>query len=271
MKIEEKKRMRFSSIYLIALILGGCAPYSSQSPLYKYHTAGGVNRSTYSMTGLRYASLRDVALSTGARAGLAWRSQQINAALLSHERNLDLIYNFMPLLLDRNVLPPVLIEGRYTLDQTSDEILRVADRTYAIQSQARFVTMPPTWREYLLTNYKDPGLPDASILPHSATEKEVWDRYIDEGWQIGITQADVIFTENLARLKRDYEGMVLYQILLTQNMVSLPFVAEVNLGVTGGANEMAINDRILRITALPEFNTASKEWESQVTLDDKMR
>lgn len=265
-------KTRFLWLCLISCVtLTGCAPYSAQSPLYKYHSAGGIRRDTYSMTGLRYASLRDAALSTGARAGLAWRSKQINAILAKHERTLDLIYNFTPLLLDRNVLPPVLIEGRYTLDQTADDILRVADRSYAIQAQARFVTMPPTWREYLLSNYKDPGMPDGSILPRSSTEKEVWDRYIDEGWQIGITQADVIFTENLSRLKRDYAGMVLYQILLTQNMVSLPYVAEVNLGVTGGANEMAINDRILRITALPEFNTASKEWESQVTLDDKMR
>ena len=252
-------------------MLLGCSPYSSQSPLYKYHSAAGISRSTYSMTGLRYASLRDAALSTGARAGLAWRSKQINLILAKFERQLDLVYNFTPLLLDKNVLPPVLLEARYTLDQTSDDIIRVSDRAYAIQAQARFVTMPPTWREYLLTNYKDPGMPDGSLLPRSATEKEVWDRYIDEGWQIGITQADVIFTENLSRLKRDYEGMVLYQSLLSQNMVSLPFVAEVNLGVTGGKNEMAINDRILRITALPEFNTASKEWESQVTADDKMR
>ena len=131
--------------------------------------------------------------------------------------------------------------------------------------------MPPTWREYLVLQYTDPGMPDSSLLPRTQAEKEVWDRYIDEGWQIGITQADVIFTENLSRLKRDYQGMVLYRTLLSQEMVSLPFVAEVNLGITGGNNEMAINDRILRITALPEFNTTSKEWETQLTLDDKMR
>lgn len=255
----------------VLLVLAGCFPYAAQSPLYKYHSARRMDRSQFSITGLRHMSLRDTALSTGARAGLAWRAQQINAILSRHERQLDLVYNFIPLLLDKNVLPPVLIEGRYTLDQASDDILRVADRTYAIQSQARFVTMPPTWREYLRMHYKDPGMPDATLMPRTQAEREVWDRYIDEGWQIGITQADVIFTENLSRLKRDYEGMVRYRALLAQKMVSLPYVAEVNLGVTGGSNEMAINDRILRITALPEFNTASKEWETQVVLDDKMR
>ena len=87
------------------------------------------------MTGLRYASLRDAALSTGARAGLAWRSKQINLILAKFERQLDLVYNFTPLLLDKNVLPPVLLEARYTLDQTSDDIIRVSDRAYAIQAQ----------------------------------------------------------------------------------------------------------------------------------------
>lgn len=249
----------------------GCTTTATQSPLYKYHSASSADRSVYSITGIRHMALRDTALGTGARAGLAWRAQQINQIVCYYERHLDLIYNFNALLLDKNVLPPVLTEGRLTLDQTSDDIIRVADRSYAIQSQARFVTMPPTWRDYLKLNYKEPDMPDRSLLPHTQAEKEVWDRYIDEGWQIGITQADVIFTENLSRLKRDYAGMVLYRHLLSQNMVSLPYVAEVSLGVTGGANEMSINDRILRITALPEFNMAAKEWEAHVTLDDKLR
>lgn len=252
-------------------MLVGCGTTTTQSPLYKYHSAAGIHRSKMTISGIRYTGLRDAALSTGARAGLAWRAKHINHIINKHERELDLIYNFTALLLDKNVLPPVLIEGRLTLDQTSDEIIRLADRAYAIQSQARFVTMAPTWREYLRMNYSDPGMPDSSLLPRTQSEKEVWDRYLDEGWQIGITQADVIFTENLGRLKRDYEGMVRYRSLLAQKMVSLPFVAEVNLGVTGGANEMAINDRILRITALPEFNTTSKEWETQMAPDDKMR
>jgi defect-in-organelle-trafficking protein DotC len=219
------------------------------------------------MTGLRYQSLRDAALSTGARAGLAWRSNQINRLVVLHERQLDLIYNFTPMLLDHNVLPPVLLEGRQNFEQTSDDIIRVFDRSYLIQSQARFVSMAPTWREYLITQYRDPDLPDASLLPRNEEEKEVWDKYIDEGWQAGITQADVIFTENLGRLTRDYEGMVLYRTLLAQNMVSVPYVAQVNLGITGGEDQMAVNDRILRITALPQFNVRGNEWKTEITPD----
>jgi len=254
-----------SRILLIMLlsILTSCTTPSS--PLNQYHAARPTDRRAFALTGIRHQALRDAALSTGARAGLAWRAKQINQIVAKHEKQLDLIFNFNAMLLDHNVLPPVLIEGRQTLEQSSDDIIRIADRSYSIQSQARFVTMAPTWRDYLALNYSSPDLPDSSLLPRNQSEKEVWNRYIDEGWQAGISQADIIFSESVGRLKRDYEGMIAYRTLLAQNMVSLPFVAQVNLGVTGGDSQMAINDRILRITALPQFNTAANEWKAEAT------
>ena len=234
----------------------------------KYHNLSNFKYKAGDISGIRNIGLRDTALSLGARAGLAWRAEQINQSVMHHERQLDLVYNFNGMLLDDNVLPPVLIEGRQTLDQFSDNVIRVADRAYSIQSQARFVTLAPTWRDYLKLNYGPPELPDTSLLPRNETEKKIWDRYLDEGWQAGITQADVIFAESLGRLKRDYNGMILYRKLLAQNMVSRPFVAQANLGVTGGEDQMAINDRVMTISALPEFNTASQEWESQITPEE---
>ncbi|MGD9592080.1 MAG: type IV secretory system conjugative DNA transfer family protein [Candidatus Berkiella sp.] len=243
-------------------------PPAYPSTLGKYHNVK-FNPKGGNLAGIRNIGLRDTALSLGARAGLAWRASEINVLVARNERYLDLIYNFNSLLLDHNVLPPVLIEGRQTLDQASDDVLRVADRAYTIQSQARFVTMAPTWRDYLKMHYKDPDMPDTSLMPRNEVEKNVWDKYLDEGWQAGVTQGDVIFAENLGRLKRDYEGMVRYHSLLAQNIVSLPFVAQVNLGITGGDSQMAVNDRILRITTLPQLNTASNEWNALVTSDER--
>lgn len=243
-------------------------PPAYPSTLNRYHNVK-FNPKGGNLSGIRNIGLRDTALSLGARAGLAWRAAEINTLVARNERHLDLIYNFNSLLLDHNVLPPVLIEGRQTLDQASDDVIRVADRAYTIQAQARFVTMAPTWRDYLKMHFKDPDMPDSSLMPRNEVEKNVWDRYLDEGWQAGVTQGDVIFAENLGRLKRDYEGMVRYHTLLAQNMVSLPFVAQVNLGVTGGDSEMAVNDRILRITTLPRLNTASNEWNALVTADER--
>lgn len=267
-------KQRIGSMLLVGAITvtASCtstSPQKTNSTLYKYHAASSIDKSTFSITGIRHLGLRDAALSTGARAGLAWRAKQINQLVKKHERQLDLIYNFNALLMDHNVLPPVLLEGRLPLEQTADDIIRVSDRAYTIQSQARFVTLAPTWRDYLKLNYREPDMPDRSLLPRTEAEKTVWDKYVDEGWQLGITQAEVIFSENLGRLKRDYEGMVRYRTLLAQNMVSLPYVAQINLGITGGDSQMAINDRILRITAMPSFNTAGNEWNTEVTPDKR--
>ena len=252
----------------IALTISCSAPprvSESESALGKYHAAINTGPGSAVLSGIRYQGIRDTALSLGARGGLAWRSKKINLLIARHERQLDLLFNFNGLLLEHNVLPPVLIEGRQNLEQTADDIIRVSDRAYTIQQQARFVTMAPTWREYLQLHYKEPDMPDMSMMPRNEAEKEVWDKYVDEGWQMGITQADTIFTENLGRLRRDFQGMARYRTLLAQNMVSLPYVAQINLGVTTGDSQMAINDRVLKITALPEFNSKSREWNAEIT------
>ena len=106
---------------------------------------------------LRTASLRDIALSVGAqRGGLAFRACEINRILLKQETLLNRVYNFNAMLLDKNILPPVLIEGRNTLQLTGNDAIRIADRTYQIQRQAKFVTLAPTWRDYLWMNLCSP-------------------------------------------------------------------------------------------------------------------
>lgn len=252
----------------MSLLLSGCTSITPQSnELSSIRDVKPTHDRVISITGLRYTAIRDAALSLGARGGLAWRSNEINRETEAQNRQLDRIFNFNAMLLDENILPPVLIEGRNTLEQTSEDNLRLSDRSFAVVSQARFVTAAPTWRDYLVKHYKKPEMPDRSLLPRDETELKVWERYVEEGWRAGVSQANTIFLENLGRLKRDYEGMVRYQTLLAQNMVTKPFVAKVDLGVTGGNNEMAINDRVLRITAKPGFQQKSDQWRTEITLD----
>lgn len=258
-------------VYLILGCIGysfmyGCtAPSPSASGVKEYQSASSIDQSAFSITGIRHQALRDAAISVGARGGLAWRAQQINQIITRYDHTLDRVFNFHALVLEQNILPPVLIEGRYTYEQSSPEIIRLADRSFSIVHQAKFVSMPPTWRDYLFLKFVKPEMPDPSMMPRSDTERKVWDKYVQEGWQAGIDQADSIFSENLGRLKRDYQGMVRYRSLLAQNMVSPPYVAEVNLGITGNDGEMSVNDRIYKITALPAFRYESKgeEWETQ--------
>ena len=76
-----------------------------------------------------------------------------------------------------------------------------------------------------------------------------------------------ILEESVARIKEDFKGMVLYRKLLAMNMVSPPYVSNTDLGVTGDGNEIRIDDRVLRITALPALNVNSNEWRAALAVD----
>ena len=215
------------------------------------------------ISSLRLGALKSVALAYGTQAGFARRAHEIRQAVETKAPELNRVYDFQGLLLERNVLPPVLVEARNLLSMSGTDTLRLADQTYQIVSQARFVTATPTWRDYLITEltYTSPS-GSLSLTPRDAAEQRFWDSQVRTGWAAGVAQADQVFQAQLARLDRDYKGMVLYRHLLTRNMVSTPFVGESNLGVTGDGNQITINDRILRITAQPQLETRAEQWKA---------
>ena len=272
-------RYKFMS-YLICigtLLLAGCVPPQPAMQPGNTENLAGLQRLSFAtqkpmqgkkISEMRFQALQDTAMSVGARSGLADRATKLGKRLEKRAKHLDSVFNFNALLLDHNVLPPVLVEGRATLDLADNKTIRLADRSYKIVKQARFVTTPPTWRTYLqMTQYTKPEAPDRSLLPRNHHEARIWKKYVEMGWANGLAQADRIYAANLAKLKRDYQGMVLYRELLQQNIVSAPFVAKVDLGVTGNTQELNVHDQILRISALPTLNQDSKTWKSIIAHD----
>lgn len=226
-------------------------------------------KATKAQTGkIREMALRETALSLGAQAGLAYRAKHIDDQLVRQTRNLDSIFDFNSLTLEHNVLPPVLLEGRHTLNLADTQTIRIADRTYKVAKQARFITTPPNWRQYIWLDFKKPEYPHVSLLPNTPEERKIWCYYIEKGWQNGVDQANTILEENIARIKEDFTGMILYRKLLSMNMVSPPYVSHTDLGVTGDSEEIRIDDRVLRITALPALNVNSQEWRAAVAKDE---
>ena len=47
-------------------------------------------------------------------------------------------------------------------------------------------------------------------------------------------------------------------------MITPPFVARTELGVTGDGDDMRINDQVLRIVEAPKLKTDSKSWNAIV-------
>lgn len=228
-----------------------------------------LRHTVHSMSKIREMALKETALSLGAQAGLAAQAKIIDNALTQQARNLDAVYNFNALVLEHNILPPVLLEGRQTLNLADTQTIRISDRTYKVAKQARFITTPPTWRQYLWMDYQKPDYPNLTLLPKTPEERSLWKFYVEKGWQQGLEQAETILRESIARIKEDYVGMILYRKLLAMNMVSPPFVSNTDLGVTGDASEIHIDDRVLRITALPALNTNSQEWRAAVASEEK--
>src|SRR5262245_48129478 len=116
-------------IILSSFLLFGCGSKTPPRPEIDAFQNSCIPKGVNAM---RAAVLRDTAISLGAQAGLAWRSQAINTMLEKNSRSMDKGFNFRPLILDCNVLPPVLVEGRDTLHIDGTDAIRLADRVYKI-------------------------------------------------------------------------------------------------------------------------------------------
>jgi defect-in-organelle-trafficking protein DotC len=275
-----KGHLLINSVLLTAILgLSACGPktlgpYAGTTETLEGLQAmgrAGPPSSSEQKSNIRVLAIKETAYSIGAQSGLAYRAKYINAYLITHSRQLDKIYDFENLILENNVLPPILSEGRNAFNLASPNAIRVANTTYQIDRQAQFVTTAPNWRQYIWLDYKIPDRPHFSVLPKDAEERVAWDKYTYEGWQKGMEQADEIFSNNLARLKHDFVGMIRYRKLLAMNMVSPPYVSHTDLGVTGDNNQLRIDDRVLRIVALPGLKPNSKEWRASVTkLDGRL-
>lgn len=268
------------TVVLFALLTGCAANLSSTRSVGNTDSLAGLQalsttkktkaQKAMAMNRIREMALKETALSLGAQSGLAWRAKFIDDQLVKQARHLDTIYDFNALLLEHDVLPPVLLEGRRTLNLADTQTIRISDRMYKVAKQAHFVTTPPNWRQYLWMDYQPPETPHISLLPKTREECILWRAYVAQGWENGIEQANTILEESIARIKEDFSGMILYRKLLAMNMVSPPYVSHTDLGITGDGNEIHIDDRVLRITALPILNINSKEWRAAVTKDERI-
>ncbi len=221
-----------------------------------------MNSKLSSVSELRKQALSDVAASFGASAGLTKRMIEIKSDLDKWGIPLDKAFNFEKMRIAQGVLPPVISEGRANYAQHSDFEVRVSDVAFKKESSERFVSVYPTWRDYLQFPTTSFEMPDKSLLPQNEAEVIIWDEWVKSGWAVGYKQAQDIFDNALSRLKRDYLGMIKYKILLAQGVVSSPVVARANMGVTGGGNEMLINDQIFRITDQSSLNANRGDWKN---------
>jgi defect-in-organelle-trafficking protein DotC len=222
------------------------------------------------VSAFRQDALREAALSLGSRGGLAAQGRIIRDDLESRAVRLDALYQFSTLLTPQGVMPPVIVEARDAMTVQPD-VMKIADRIYRIEAKARFVSAPPTWRDYLflgLPGDSKAAFPHPSLLPKSPEEQSLWRQWVIEGWNDGVSQANAIHELNLARLDRDYQGMLRYSLLLAKGLVAEPTVGSDTAVVTGNANEMIVGSTVHRVTAPAKLVTDPAQWRPIVTVID---
>lgn len=215
---------------------------------------------------IRRDAMREAAYSFGARGGLAARTWQIKKELEQRAAYLDQVFDFRQLLIPAQsgllIEPPIISESLDALNIESGGLsAAVSDSVYNIGRNARIVSAPRTWRQYLEREWDAVDPPPDILRPQNDEERDSWGQWTAKGWGEGTKQADEIFQEDINRLTADYRGMVRYRMLLAQGMVSPPYALQIDRGVTGGGNEMRVGDRALSITGLPSLKADTSQWQ----------
>lgn len=216
---------------------------------------------------LRIQMITDAARTVGFRGGVASRAAAIRASLEKRGPDLDGLFNFAPLIMPSGALPPVIVEAQDVASFGSQQY-RIASKVYRIERGERFVSVPPTWRDYLYTGLPtNPNvtLPIAEAQPKTSAENEAWQRAVRTGWQDGLAHADAIVRANFSRMTRDYNGMLTYSTLLQKGMISQTRVAETQRAVTGNANEIMIGDTTRQLTAPAQLQPDANRWTPAVS------
>lgn len=215
---------------------------------------------------IRQDALKEAALSYGARSGLAWRTYYINEELEMRARYMDKVFDFRKLLIPAPsgllIEPPIINQSTNNMLIEGDgQQAAVSDAMYNIAMNARIVSAPRLWRNYLEREWSVVAPPPDVLFPKNAKEQNIWDDMITKGWDEGTRQADEIFEEDLNLMLSDFRGMIRYRQLLAQGMVSPPYALLVDRGVTGDSNEMRVGDRAVQITGKPELITGHSQWQ----------
>ncbi len=226
--------------------------------------AGSSSNDASDLRNLRRDAIEQESFTIGAQAGLFWRYQGIENILesLTIMPLLDQAADFNRVITDKNILLPVISEARESFEMSADgQTARSSQVSWEIIVDARITTTPPNWREYLYQHADSPTSAPSGLMPYNREEDTLWRMGICQGFQSGVKQANLIFTDRLTRLVRDYNGMLRFRTLAAQQIVSMPRVDEGRLGISIQNDRVHVDDRIIRITDPVRFNNAN-QWRA---------
>ena len=223
------------------------------------------------VTLMRPAAIREAAQLVTFQTAIAWRYKQLVAATESHGAIMDTAFDFSPLVMtqgDALIMPPLLTRAGASMRIEKPETATAAETTYELLEPARYIATVPNWREFLMTDgFPEPEKPNPAVLPKNDEERAIWRAAVREAWAHGLAEADQLYADNVARMVRNYRGVMLYHLLTAQHLLSRVETASADLGMHSSGNKLNIGQKVYRITAPSVFT--SKDAELRYTVQSK--
>lgn len=220
---------------------------------------------------MRPAAIREAAQLVTFQTAIAWRYKQLVAATEGHGAIMDTAFDFSPLVMtqgDALIMPPLLTRAGASMRIENSGSATAAETTYELLEPARYIATVPNWREFLMVDgFPEPEKPNPAVLPKNDEERAIWRAAVREAWSQGLAEADQLYADNVARMVRNYRGVMLYHLLTAQHLLSRVATASADLGMHTSDNKLNIGQKVYRITA-PSMFTA-KEAELQYAVPPK--
>lgn len=210
---------------------------------------------------LRQNTIETTAVGFAAQAGLKWRYENINQIIKAkYAGRLDEV-NFRPFVTDKNILTPSILITKDEENYESPQKLIKSNINFVVADEARIVSVPPTYRDYLVRYFPEPKKIHPALKPRDDIEMEAWRKGVLKGWMIGVKQANDIFADGLLRLERDIQGRVNYRKMVSLKMISPAALKVTKRGVTFNDRTMNVGETVYEITNVANFTTLD-DWRS---------
>lgn len=222
----------------------------------------------------RIRAMKDAAIGVGAQHGYVSQMKVLKDFVSTQETVLDSIFDFSTLMklsgdkLSGMYLLPAVIEEVKDAQIVSDDGMefRSSGTVYRIKQRERLVSSPPNWRQYLLWDLEaDLARPHELLLPKTPEEQEAWSRWVAEGWNAGVIQAEQEMARRTRELGSEFSGMVRYTRLVVEGKASEAKVIAKHRAVVGGGDLMRESDSIYRVTSPVSLNPVASKWRPIVT------
>lgn len=207
---------------------------------------------------LRPNAIRDAAQLVAIQTAMKWRYEELLSETHRYAYLLDSAFNFIPLLMtheEATVMPPILAKSQSSLRIDKDTVVTVANTSYEMLAKAKYISVTPNWRTYLMIDsFPEPEEANPDLLPKNNYELKIWRSAFNQAWLEGVSQADELFLQNISQLVRDYKGVMLYHILLAQNLLTKTQMAASKATTNISKNKMHIGQKVFRITSPSRFS-----------------